>query len=75
MFKRASFSAAAALAALVALPATSQAGGCAELDRVGAGVTRVADDVGRGLRRVGDGIVRAGDRTIAMIFHDRSRTR
>lgn len=75
MLKRASLSAAAVLATLTALPATSEAGGCPELDRIGAGITRVADDVGRGLRRVGDDIVRAGDRTIAMIVHDRHRTR
>ncbi len=54
--KRHSVIPAIALAALVALPAASEAHGsdCLGLHRVATGVTRVADDVGRTVTRIGD---------------------
>jgi hypothetical protein len=54
--KRHSLIPAIALAAVVALPAASeaQARDCLGLDRVATGVTRVADDVGRTVTRIGD---------------------
>lgn len=81
MSKRTLQKAAVAVAALMILPATSQAGHerlCPELDRVGTGVVRVVDGVGHGLRRVGEGVGhglrRVGDgvhRTFRSVFHDR----
>jgi hypothetical protein len=61
MSKRASISAAIALAMLVALPATSEASDCLGLHRVRDGSVAVVN-------RVGDGIVRVGDRMFGWIF-------
>ena len=54
MNKRTSLISTITLAALVAIPATSQARDCLGLDRAGRDVVKVADDVGRAVTRVGD---------------------
>ena len=61
MSKRASIPAAAALAVLVALPATSEAGDCLGLHRVRDGSVAV-------VKRVSDGVVRVGDRMFGWIL-------
>lgn len=73
MFKRASLATAAALAALIALPTASQAGHCKELDRMGAGLTRIFHDMDRSMHRLGKRMTRRTDRTLGMLFHDRRR--
>jgi len=73
MFKRASLSAAAALAVLVAVPTASQASHCRGLDRVGVGVTRVFDDMGRGLNRLGVRMTRMADQSVGWLFRGCTR--
>jgi hypothetical protein len=67
MSKPLSMSAAVAFAALVALPAASEAS-CLHFDRVGVATRTAVHDTGRVLRRVGDGIVRAGDCAFGWLF-------
>ena len=73
MSKTTTLAAAAALATLVALPATSQASDCLGLDRAGAHVMRAVDDVGRTVTRVGDGVMRVGDRMLGWLLCDKHR--
>ena len=61
MSKRASVPVVVALAALIALPATSEAGDCLGLHRVRDGSVAV-------VKRVSDGVVRVGDRMFGWIF-------
>ena len=74
MMKRASLSAAIALATLVALPAVSEAGDRPCLDRLGAHMTRAVGEVGRTVTRVGDGVMRVGDRMFGWLLCDKRRT-
>ena len=73
MSKRTSLSAVLAVAAIVALPAVSQAGDCRPLDRVGAGAAAVVDGTARVVRRAGEAVVRTGDRVVGWVFHRRNR--
>ena len=73
MFKRTSLIPAVTLAALVVLPATSQARDCLGLDRVGHGVVKAAGDVGRTVTRVGDTVLRTGDRLLSWMLCDKRR--
>lgn len=72
MSKHISLAAAAALAALVALPAASQAH-CLHTKTWEAKTASAFDCTRRSVRRVGDGIVRAGDRMFGWIFCKRTR--
>jgi len=75
MSKRASLSVATAVAvaALVALPAVSEANDCLGLHRVGARAVDVVDGAGRIVTRVGESVVHVGDRAFGWIFCDRHR--
>ncbi|HVX37019.1 MAG TPA: hypothetical protein VHC71_12465 [Hyphomicrobium sp.] len=67
MSKRISFAAAAGFAALVALPAVSQAH-CLHFNRLETRTASALDCTGRTVRHLGDGIVRAGDRMFGWLF-------
>ena len=73
MSKTTSFAAAVVAAALVSIPAASQARDCSRLDRVGTGAATVVKETGRAMARIGDRIVRAGDRMFSRVFADRHR--
>ena len=67
MSKRISFAAAAGFAALVALPAVSEAH-CLNFKGWEAKTTSAFDCTGRTVRHIGDGIVRTSDRMFGCIF-------
>jgi hypothetical protein len=67
MSKHVSLSAAVAFAAIVAMPAASEAS-CLHFDRLGVRATDAVHDTGRALRRIGDGVVRVGDRAFGWLF-------
>lgn len=72
MSKRLSFAAAAGFAALVALPAVSEAH-CLNFNRWETKTASALDCTRSTVRHVGDGIVRAGDRMFGWIFCKRPR--
>lgn len=67
MSKRISFAAAAGFAALVALPAVSEAH-CLNFKGWETKTASAFDCTGRTVRNIGDGIVRASDRMFGWIF-------
>jgi hypothetical protein len=73
MSKRLFASGFAVVAALVALPAVSEASDCLHLKGLRASAVAVVDGAGRVVTRVGDGVVHVGDRAFGWVFCDRHR--
>ena len=69
MSKRLSLSAAVAVAALMAMPAASQAHDCLGFHRAGHRAVAAVDHTRRVVRRTGDRLVHCGDRLFGWLFH------
>lgn len=69
MSKRLSLSVAVAVAALMAMPAASQAHDCLGLHRAGDRAVTAVDHTRRAVVRAGDRLVHCGDRLFGWLFH------